>query len=46
MGAAVSGVFYLRVPPGAGRLCFFDPRGSIPPFEREVRPHERTPFPS
>ena len=37
MGAAVSGVFYLRVPPGAGRLCFFDPRGSIPPFEREVR---------
>ena len=37
MGAAVSGVFYLRVPPGAGRLCFFDPRGCIPPFEREVR---------
>ena len=37
MGAAVSGVFYLRVPAGAGRLCFFDPRGCIPPFEREVR---------
>ena len=37
--AAVSGVFYVRAPRGSGRICFFDPRGSVPPFEREVR-HE------
>lgn len=44
-GDAVSGVFYLRVPSGAGRLVFSDPRGAsygssqeqkwaMPPFHR------------
>ena len=37
--AVCSAVLYVRTPPGAGSICFFDPRGSIPPFEREVR-HE------
>ena len=35
-GAAVSAVFYVRAPPGAGRICFFDPRGEVPPFERSI----------
>ena len=35
-GAAISSVLYLRSPQGAGRICFSDPRGSIPPFEREI----------
>ena len=29
-------VLYLQSPQGAGCICFSDPRGSIPPFEREV----------
>ena len=37
VGAVASGVFYVRAPEGAGKICFFDPRGAIPPFEREVR---------
>jgi hypothetical protein len=28
MGAAVSAVFYVRMPPGSGQICFFDPRGA------------------
>lgn len=39
VGAAVSCVFYLHAPPGSGSICFFDPRGDIPPFERQIR-HE------
>jgi hypothetical protein len=35
-GAVLSGVFYVRCPLGSGQICFSDPRGSIPPFEREV----------
>ena len=35
-GAAVSAVFYVTSPPGAGRICFFDPRGEVPPFERSI----------
>ena len=28
----MSGVYYVNVPKGSGRLMFEDPRGSIPPF--------------
>lgn len=35
-GSVVSAVLYVAVPEDAGNICFFDPRGSIPPFEREV----------
>lgn len=35
--AVVSAVFYVRVPEGSGPICFMDPRGRIPPFERQVR---------
>ena len=37
MGAVLSAVFYVTAPPGAGQICFFDPRGDIPPFERQIR---------
>jgi len=37
MGAAVSAVLYIRTPPGTGQICFLDPRGRVPPFERQVR---------
>jgi hypothetical protein len=36
-GAVASAVFYLNTPPGAGQICFYDPRGDIPPFDREIR---------
>jgi hypothetical protein len=32
-----SAVFYVTCPEGAGSICFFDPRGSIPPFERAIQ---------
>lgn len=35
--SVASAVFYVRCPAGGGSICFFDPRGSIPPFEREIR---------
>jgi hypothetical protein len=35
-GAVVSGVLYVRSPPGAGKICFYDPRGNLPPFEQCV----------
>ena len=37
VGAVVSCVFYLSAPEGTGPICFFDPRGDIPPFERQIR---------
>mmetsp|Transcript_83959 Transcript_83959/g.146116 ORF Transcript_83959/g.146116 Transcript_83959/m.146116 type:complete len:310 (-) Transcript_83959:63-992(-) len=36
-GAVVSGVFYVSAPYGAGPICFYDARGSVPPFDREIR---------
>ena len=32
-GQLVSGVFYLSVPEGAGKITFYDPRGPLPPFD-------------
>jgi len=32
----VSGVYYARVPPGAGDIIFEDPRGPLPPFENRI----------
>jgi len=32
----VSGVYYARVPPGAGDIVFDDPRGPLPPFENRI----------
>ena len=29
----VSGVFYVSVPPGSGKIVFYDPRGKFPPFD-------------
>jgi len=39
---AVSGVFYLAVPPGSGPITFDDPRGLRPPFARNRLSHEPT----
>ena len=36
-GAKLSAVVYVRTPPGSGAICFLDPRGRLPPFERQVR---------
>jgi hypothetical protein len=32
----VSGVFYVRTPPGSGDIVFHDPRGSLPPFGKSL----------
>lgn len=32
----VSGVYYARVPNGAGDIIFDDPRGPLPPFENRI----------
>jgi len=32
----VSGVYYSRVPKGAGAIIFEDPRGPLPPFENRI----------
>jgi len=32
----LSGVYYARVPPGAGDIIFEDPRGPLPPFENRI----------
>eukprot|EP01112_Ceratiomyxa_fruticulosa_P000222 TRINITY_DN1021_c1_g1_i10.p1 TRINITY_DN1021_c1_g1~~TRINITY_DN1021_c1_g1_i10.p1 ORF type:complete len:302 (-),score=51.37 TRINITY_DN1021_c1_g1_i10:279-1184(-) len=32
----VSGVYYSRVPEGAGAIIFEDPRGPLPPFENRI----------
>ena len=37
---AVSGVFYVAVPPGSGMIQFDDPRGLRPPFARNRLSHE------
>lgn len=31
-GSVLSGVYYVKVPPGSGEISFFDPRGERPPF--------------
>jgi hypothetical protein len=35
--SAISGVFYLATPSGAGQIVFQDPRGSLPPFGKTLR---------
>ena len=37
MDAVCSAVFYVSCPEGTGPICFFDPRGDIAPFERQIR---------
>ena len=37
--SAVSGVFYVSVPAGAGAIRFDDPRGALPPFKRNSIEH-------
>jgi hypothetical protein len=36
-GSAISGVFYVSVPNGAGSITFEDPRGSLPPFGKIIK---------
>lgn len=46
----VSGVFYLSIPPGSGKIIFYDPRGPLPPFDDTYeivpRPGDLLIFPS
>lgn len=35
--SAISGVLYLKTPPGSGSLFFEDPRGRLPPFGHVLR---------
>jgi uncharacterized protein (TIGR02466 family) len=37
VNSAVSGVFYVSVPPGSGDIVFNDPRGGLPPFGKTLR---------
>lgn len=37
--SAVSGTFYLDLPPGSGEIAFEDPRGMRPPFSRNRMVH-------
>lgn len=34
--SAISGVFYIQVPEGAGDIVFYDPRGALPPFGKTL----------
>ena len=34
--SVVSGVYYVKVPQGAGSIVFDDPRGPLPPFDTKM----------
>jgi len=35
-GALISGTYYVKIPKGAGKIIFDDPRGPRPPFDTQI----------